>query len=714
MIIVTQIKESFHQLKKNDFVIVIAILLFAAFVCFDFGDKEFSWMAFHERDFSKACDFLLGYGLNCQGPETVYPGVYVIGPWLTLLFSIVAFVYPSPEGVHILLQLSYLLSCGLTFYLVRRHFNRSVAYLTLLFMLSSSDYMMYSFAGWHASLVLPAGILIAFLYDLYYQTDRLIFLWSSCFVACASISFHFMILQFILFSLIMILVFIRKKFLPTLFSLIPIFFITYLYYFIQDAQNNFTNIKGFSVSDTVGNLMAYQVASSQVSRIIHLFVVTIRSYGANVFFSPASPVCLNHDYLGLCSPIAIFCAYLISLYKKDPDLKKFQKPLLFCLLLVLLPLFFRAGHARYYQQAHPAFEVLMAASVYLIFRRVSKKPILKFGVCIFVFLITFWSLWILSPFSSQKFIPKGDFHRPYTDSKLATEALIAAGIDPDTYENRFYAFMGHEHWLFRTKYTLPSNSHYRLRFNKFSEKVSSPNIPQDVGYIFVPKDEANEFNAASLDIINILNLKDVFLYVYKGPYYHHQTHEYSQWTLEEKEMTKRSTGDPVVRSSPKEIYADVVIEIPTLVKNIQYLNKLFLNQVSENTIEGYMEIISPYLRQSRYGPGRPYFIKDPGVTINFKNGTSRTIELLKNHFYSNMDKRIDAVPIYKKYGEISNVNNLGNCYVESPYGIAIKLEPFKTTDIASITFFAKGFGSTNIDEDSDEIVSETIVVNERN
>ncbi|MDV5167043.1 MAG: hypothetical protein R2568_09910 [Candidatus Scalindua sp.] len=108
-------------------------------------------MAFHERDFSKACDFVLGYGLNCQRPETVIEGLYVIGPWLTLLFSIVAFVYPSPKGIHILLQLSYLLSCGLTFYLVRRHFNRSVAYLTLLFMLSSSDYMMYSFAGWHAS-----------------------------------------------------------------------------------------------------------------------------------------------------------------------------------------------------------------------------------------------------------------------------------------------------------------------------------------------------------------------------------------------------------------------------------------------------------------------------------------------------------------------------------------------------------------------------------
>ena len=713
MIKVTKIKESFFQLKRNDFAIVVAILVLAAFVCFDFGYKEFSWMAFHERDFSKACDFVLGYGLNCQGQETVYPGVYVIGPWLTLLFSIVAFVYPSPEGVHILLQLSYLLSCGLTFYLVRRHLNRSVAYLALLFMLSSSDYMMYSFAGWHASLVLPVGILIVFLYDLYCQTNRLIFLWSSCFVACAGISFHFMVLQFILFSLIMILIFMRKKFLPTLFSLLPILFITYLYYFIQDAQNNFTNIRAFSVIGAVDNLIAYQIAGSQVSRLIDIFITILTSYAADIFFSPASPVSLNHNYLGLCSPIAIFCAFLISLYKKDPDLKKFHKPLLFCFLLVLLPLFFRSGHARYYLQAHPAFEVLMAASVYLVFKQVSKKPILRFGVCLFVFLITFWSLWILSPFSSQQFKPKGDFHRPYINSKLATEALFAIGIDPDTYENRFYAFLGRES-LFWTKYTLPSNSHYRLRFNKFSEKVSSPNMPQDVGYIFVPKDEAKVFNAASLDIIDVIDLKYAFLFVYKGPYYHHPTHEYSQWTLEEKEMTKRSIGDPVVRSSPKEIYADVVIGIPALKENIQYLNKLFLKQVSENTIEGYMEIVSPYLRQSRYGPASPYFIKDPGITINFKNGTSRTIELLKDHFYSKMDKRIGGESTYKKYGEISDVNNLGNCYVESPYGVAIKLEPFKTTDIASITFFAKGFGSTNRDEYSDDIVSETIVVNERN
>ena len=66
MIKVTKIKESFFQLKRNDFAIVVAILVLAAFVCFDFGYKEFSWMAFHERDFSKACDFVLGYGLNCQ------------------------------------------------------------------------------------------------------------------------------------------------------------------------------------------------------------------------------------------------------------------------------------------------------------------------------------------------------------------------------------------------------------------------------------------------------------------------------------------------------------------------------------------------------------------------------------------------------------------------------------------------------------------------
>jgi hypothetical protein len=42
MIIVTKIKGSLLQFKRNDFVIVIAILVLAAFVCFDFGDKEFS------------------------------------------------------------------------------------------------------------------------------------------------------------------------------------------------------------------------------------------------------------------------------------------------------------------------------------------------------------------------------------------------------------------------------------------------------------------------------------------------------------------------------------------------------------------------------------------------------------------------------------------------------------------------------------------------
>jgi hypothetical protein len=67
--------------------IVLFILFASLFVCFDLFSVNFSWLAFHERDFGRAADFVLGRGLSHLGPEMIGGG-NLPGPGLTLFFSI--------------------------------------------------------------------------------------------------------------------------------------------------------------------------------------------------------------------------------------------------------------------------------------------------------------------------------------------------------------------------------------------------------------------------------------------------------------------------------------------------------------------------------------------------------------------------------------------------------------------------------------------------
>ena len=128
--------------EKNDNWIISLILFISLFVCFDLFSKNFSWMAFNERDFGRAADFVLGKGLSHLGPEIIGGG-NVPGPGITLLLAIPVLLFKSPVGVHVLLQLVFVGTAGLTFVLVKRHLNRTIAYLSLAFVLSNYNYVFF-------------------------------------------------------------------------------------------------------------------------------------------------------------------------------------------------------------------------------------------------------------------------------------------------------------------------------------------------------------------------------------------------------------------------------------------------------------------------------------------------------------------------------------------------------------------------------------------
>ena len=138
-------KNSLSSVLKNhslDKWFVPLILIIAGFVCFDFFSHNFSWVSFHEREFGRAADFILGKGLNHLGPE-MSGGGNLPGPFLTLLFAIPVWIFKSPQAVHVMITLTLLTTAGLAFFLTKRHLGRNVAYLTLAFTLTNLNYVFF-------------------------------------------------------------------------------------------------------------------------------------------------------------------------------------------------------------------------------------------------------------------------------------------------------------------------------------------------------------------------------------------------------------------------------------------------------------------------------------------------------------------------------------------------------------------------------------------
>jgi hypothetical protein len=160
-------KNSIFTFLKNPSIdkwLVQFTLILSGLVCFDFFSANFSWTSFHERDFGRAADFILGKGLSHLGPEMIGGG-NLPGPFLTLLLSIPALILKSPQGMHVMITLSLLVVVGLAFYLTKRYIGRNVAYLALAFLLTNSNFVFFSFAGWHAAFVAFINIFVLFLYD---------------------------------------------------------------------------------------------------------------------------------------------------------------------------------------------------------------------------------------------------------------------------------------------------------------------------------------------------------------------------------------------------------------------------------------------------------------------------------------------------------------------------------------------------------------------
>ena len=111
--------------------------------------SEFSWMAFQERDLSKAALFLNTGFLDPLGPE-VSKGGHLPGPFLTVVLSVTLYIAGNIAGVFYLTQLLILATLVIVFDLTREKLGiRTALILRLSFQLLQT--FSYSYAAWHAA-----------------------------------------------------------------------------------------------------------------------------------------------------------------------------------------------------------------------------------------------------------------------------------------------------------------------------------------------------------------------------------------------------------------------------------------------------------------------------------------------------------------------------------------------------------------------------------
>ncbi|MDP2653366.1 MAG: hypothetical protein Q8Q08_04970 [Candidatus Omnitrophota bacterium] len=692
--------------RYRDSFLVAAILFVAAFHGFDFFSDHFGWMGFQERDYARACRLLLGRGLSPYGPEATQGG-YIFGPALTLLYSAFTFVFGSPRGIHILLQFSFLCAAGVVFYLAKRHFNRTVAYLSLLTMLSSQNYVFYSFTGWHASLIIPASVMVFYCYDLYVSTGKKIFLLMAALGVCLGISFHFSMLILIPVYMILLGIFNRKEIKAALKAFGLAVVLVFGYYFLNEIKNDWMNTK--TILGNAGTLTGDLLNKSWLEGYWP-------NFATYVFYNIRHPVI---EVLGIKFYPGILSAVIVAwgmwcLWRDGDGLKKVWLPKVAVLTgLVFLPVVALPSqmNARHFQLSHPAFEVLLAVSIFLIIRRLSCR---RAALMLFVAVISAAAVVNMDEMRPEKarrhYFRYAVAYNSYQHTKLVTDLLLSLDIPPDIYENNFYYFFGVHHWPFDTFLHLPSNAHYQLLYkNQRQEGEGFSKADPSHGYLLIFADDLPFFNPKTIEggVINVLRSGPFYLVEYKGPYIYRQIHEYSTLTQEERELQRRAAKLLRYRKAEDYLYLDAVVEIPAAAKNIRYLQKLFLLRDANGDLIGYTEIVGRDLRQSHYGVNSPYFIKDPVVVIHYKDGSRQTIEVLKDHFYSTVPDGAEW-EAHKKYGKINEVQFLGNLYVESPYGVAISIPGRQIRDIRSVTFQNGGYGRIDLQEDSSKIFKKAV------
>jgi len=688
----TVYKPTLIKMFKSDLLCVGSICLFSLFFVFDLFNLEFSWMAFQERDFSRAVNFLMGQPLSHAGPE-ISGGGFVPGPGLTLIFTLPALIFKSPRGIHVLIQLSYLFSLVLIFLLVKKHFNRSIALLALLILISSRNFVLYSYAGWHTSLVIPFCVLILFIFDLYWTKKKWPLLFLTGFVVGVGIQIHFTFLLYYIVLVVLAFAFLRLEAIHiVLLSLLGIL-LSLSFYVYHDSLNNFENSRTIFLNQAdQGNLLKDMLTRDWFNflRVYRIYGYYFRSINGMFFFN-------------------LLVLAMVLWWPGKKDFRPYLKQFLFLICLAYVPIFLPGKNARFHMMAHPAFEIWLAISIYVCFQIIRKKHWMKIS---FIFL--FSTVWVSSLYSEVLHSKKYGlfdlhtiYYRPFLKIQEITDLILTdLQLSPEEYENKFYLFRGEKIWPFHADYPLPSHSHYEMIFNaKYKDPQKNKSIlgSPNQGVFIVENRHSKSVNLKNLPISKVKGFGRFTAYVYEGPYFYRQTKAYQEFFPDETKVKNWDGNSQEINRKEDSFQVGAFFEFKAKRKPFRFYHRLELRESKGEGLIGMTEIISADLRQSQFAQGSPYFLKSPLVELHFKDGTKEVVELTKDNFY-NQTRGYGWDGLYEKYGGLNEAELIGALYIESPYGIRISFPSRELKNLDSISLVNYGYGSieSKLNDDSNE------------
>ena len=693
----------------------IITLFFISFFIFDINNSDFNWMAFQERDFDKAANFLLENKLSYLGPETSGGG-YLPGPFLTLIYLIPVIIFKEPIGIFLFLQFCFLLNIVISFYLLKKYYSTGLAWISFFLILTSSSMYMHVYSAWHAAIAPTLFLISLVTIDRAVSKLKNYWFFITGIIFGISVQVHASSLLFIMLTLILILVIKKKQKFNVLIIILSGFLTTFIYYFLQDYNLDYKNsltilqkinldkILNWSPQDKDG-INHIDFLNLYFSRMIYGSFDAFKVYyqaafdGINIYKFILSIGVFKIIFLliGLSS---------ILLSNKNKLLNYFQ------ILLILSPIFFWNHQSRWFMFAHPFFEIIISYGILQTIIKannyIQKTHNLSLKIDTFIPIFTFSTI-IVILFSSlitniikedlnTRIIPPDSgqyssfsiYYNPYKNQiKIRDFLLNELKLDPKDYKNKFYFYRGDKNWIFDATYQLPSWAHYKYLFQSRDIKKTM-NLGKN-GIIVLPKKFKKNIDLTNLDIIQTKEYNDFIIIIYKSSYFYKTIPLYSNFLEDEIKINELKEDKSKISIDKNSIKINYYAFIDTHFKSpIKFINKLYLKN-NKSDLEGFFEIQGPNIRQSAFNEQAPHFIKNPQIILKFKDGSSYQKELFSKNLYSKQDG-IDKRKSHIFYGKNYETKHLGSLFHDAPYGMEIKLKNINVNSIKEVIFKIDGYG----------------------
>lgn len=708
------------RLKKNqlDIINLILIVILAFFFIFDFNSSSFSWMDFHERDYTRALKFYYGLGLDFVGPEMTR-GSFIPGPFLTFFNYFALLLGDTPRSVHFLNQLIYVLAIIPFFYFVKSLFSREAGYISIFLYLTSIPILGYSFAGWHACLILPFNTFLMWFFYKTLQEKNIVLIFIFGILVGVFSQIHIIFLEYSMAYLIAFIYFFKGK--RKLVSSAFVFgcLLTYAFFLFGEFKNNFETLnltQLYSKKNTYYEVFKYRLLND------FNFLGTIKQYFSTGMYNQFLPETfydelkkvpfLSRGYFNtdLVRVVFLLLSVVLSLsfitfylLKKIKLMVFWEMKKLRVLVILTLSYFFVAplysfdNSPRFFQIIHPWFEMLLGVSIVYVVNIYQNK---KYRFLLYAF----WGcVGAYNVYSFKANLNNADYvkqfyqlYTPFYNQEKVVDVLInKLQLSVDEYENKFY-FIHYDHiWRFGQKFNLPSVLSYRFRYKESNtKKILDIDLEKEkAGVLMYEKKYESLANLNGLQIIKKIFIDEFVIVYYRGPYFYHQVQDYislnSFEVLAGKDIfkngiTKADNGLTLANKIKLDVNSFVVKKIEGLV---------FLDIKKNNTtkqLEGFLSLESKDLRQSMFDTSSPCFVMSPRLVINSKWNK----EILTDNFYSNAVNMSSEgfEELYGVFGHPSQKKILGNYYIETPFGMNFSLPFHLISDIKRIDVCVKGIG----------------------